>query len=486
MYYYLLKTVLSCLFIYPLVSSSNTFVSNFEAFASTGLGLCLGDCLYFEKGQYKCVINYEGNTVACSPTTTYTKRFRTAKNQICYSNCGAFNDESYQWCVVKSKGERSWDYCLRYVALIAKEVVRTDNQYMTCGYTTCGLHTFSYNWCGTIGTYWEYCDPSNKVLLINYKTSSYTDCATPCEKNSDGVAYCYDVNYEWTKCFLNPQFHRQLNDIHSAARQKYELGGTYTSSQGYKPCGAEYSKPKVGNVTVNHTTHSKFFAPLRIGYKTFDVKYHTSVQSVARFYSDNNPTVTLRETDFYSFNPADFTNPIVSYTVMPIPNHTMKRQLNIPLVINAIITLYTLRSNSPRGYDMKIYDYIQDLHCEFDNDNYDEPSFILAYNLGGPLETYNMFPQPKQFIIGDRNKWAALESDLRSYLALDENRFAEFTAVLYYETVNGALVHRPTGMAVRVRLYSNKILTDIHGNNIGFQQNTMENMFFTNDPHSTC
>lgn len=455
-----------------------SYMSSFEAYATAGRGLCLGDCLSVNghANLSKCVIDYKGNTISCIPTTVPTKHYRTINNEECYSNCGFFDDESYQWCVVKKNYGSTWDYCNRQLALVATETWLTDNKYMTCGYTTCGKHVYyTYNWCGTIGTYWEYCDPIRKALLIHYKTSDSTECASPCEKKSDDVAYCYDINYDWVQCYLNPQFNIQLNNIHVVMSEHFGAGGIYTLD-GYVQCGGKLRRVRqTGNYSLP-----------RIGRGTLDDTYHYSVQNVARFYRDNNPTVTVRQTN-NNLQITNDTNPILSYTVLPIPNYINQDQINLPLVVHALITSHTLNDHTPpTTFNNEINRYMAHMDFSYNHINFDDVAFILGFRLGGPVEKFNLFPQTWKYNRGDFSKYRKLEIDVETFLLSGPNRYAEYTAVVTYETVKGILIYRPTAIAIRIRLYSDNSLVNLNNERIAYKSNLFENMYFTNNPYKKC
>lgn len=478
---YLLPLTLTLTFLLS-GTAAQSFISSYEAHTQAGTGLCLGDCLYVND-QARCVVNYRGESAACVATDQLTKHYRTVNNEECYSNCGFFDGESYQWCVTRANGKFGWDYCNRRIALKAKVAIRTDNRYMTCDYTTCGKHTFSYNWCGTIGTYWEYCDPEEKVVLINYQTSEYTECATPCELTTDKTAYCYDTNYDWLRCYLNPLFHIQLNNVHVSVSSYSPAGGVF-SRRGYKSC--TFKRANDANAFSGDTSRKEatFFHPLRLQKDT----YSHSVQNVAKLYANNNPTVTVRAAERRRDFDFSVIEPVVSYTLLPIPNPTAQRQLNLPLVVNAIITNYTLQTDKhePRNFSPETERHMDDMHGNYDHVNFDEPAFILGFKLGGSTELYNIFPQPWQYNRGEQNRWRSLNSAIEVFLINGEERYAEFTAVLTYAMLDAKLVHRPTMIAVRVRFYENHLLVDAAGQSISFEENPMENMYFSNNPRVYC
>nr|AXS01153.1 ORF133 [Spodoptera frugiperda granulovirus] len=470
MRYNIVNIMYALLFLVSLVTSL-TYLSSYEAYINDGRGLCLGDCV-----RSRCVYKYNGALAPCTFTDNKpTYRFRTIDNEMCYSNCGFFNHESYQWCVVTVSNGYSWNYCNRYTALKAVETVRTDNSYMTCGYTTCGKHKrFSYNWCGTIGTYWEYCKPDNKALLIEYPTALYTKCASPCEiKSSDNVAYCYDENYTWTKCFLNPNFDYELQNLQVVLASQYKGGGTFTI-HGYKTCDTF----KLIRIPVHTTKRPRFkFYPYPgapSGILRASRHYEFDVQHVANFYSDRNPTVTLQpHINFESYNfTSNITSPIVSYTVLPVPNYMYADQINLPLVVRAIVTRQTLREHTavPRPFTEPVTRHIQHMHS---NHSTDEPGFVVDYSLGGPIAPFNMFPLAWKH----RSKRLSLESMISTFLKHDAELHVKLTAVLLYRMGDdNKLVHRPTAIMMRVRLYDQDQLVNVFGDRIRDVDNSMEKM----------
>ncbi|AQQ80404.1 ORF137 [Betabaculovirus altermyunipunctae] len=427
-----------------LVACDETFMSTYEAFLLDGRGLCLGDCV-----AYKCVYKYNLAVAPCVVNTTIPARhYRTANNQQCLSNCGYFDGTSYQWCVLRSK---SWDYCTRNIALTAVETVRTDNSYMTCGYTTCGHHNrFAYNWCGTIGTYWEYCDPDNTILLIDYPTYLRTECASPCElRGNDNVAYCYDTNYDWTRCYLNPDFRQELNRVAVALKNGYARGGNFTR-HGYKKLDLY-----------------KVYAHRQSNPSEWDV------ERVTNLYVDNNPSVVLKPN--VSFHDPkvthNSTDPIHSYTLNPVPNHMYADQINLPLVVFALITKRTLRdTRAPRPFAAKINRHFQHMHGD---QSADELGFIVDYTLGGPIARYNMFPESWR----QRTKRLMLRNAIVAFLSNDANVHVKVTAVMVYLR---AEQRRPTAVMMRVRFFDGGRLVNKFGERIRPAENSMENMYFDN------
>ncbi|AOW41491.1 hypothetical protein D1Q00_gp153 [Trichoplusia ni granulovirus LBIV-12] len=471
---------------------AQNYLSTYQALLDGRSGYCLGDCV-----NSQCVIKFNSALAKCTySNSSSTPQYRTIHNHYCYSNCGYFDGQEYQWCVTSEEDNSfSWDYCSRKVANKAVETVQTDNEYMTCGYTTCSKHNkYSYNWCGTIGTYWEYCNPSNKVLLIDYITSIQTECASPCEKrSSDDAAYCYDVNYSWHMCYLNPNFDYELDNLHQGLAQFYNTGGTFTRN-GYKLC----SNLKI--VTIKEDTRLKpRFKIYPIDYGRFTrqalfkqtphgggVTLHNSfdVEHVAQFYADHNPTVTVQDINLDTFNVSHhtLTNPIVSYTVLPIPNYMYAEQVNLPLVVNAIITTSTLPKNKmvDRPFDSSLVRHLQHMH---NNHTTDEGDFIISYALGGPVEKYNVIPQAWKH----KNKRLSLTNTIENFLSHSGlNLHVRITAVVVYKMDRHQLVHRPTAVMMRVRLMDEGRLVNVFGERIRPSENSMENMYFSNDPELVC
>ena len=469
--------------IFVIQADAQNFASTYQALLDGQNGFCLGDCV-----NSQCVIKYNNALAKCVWTnSSTTPQYRTIHNEYCYSNCGYFDGQDYQWCVTSEEdGSYSWDYCTRKVADKAVETVRTDNEYMSCGYTTCSKHnSYSYNWCGTIGTYWEYCNPDNKVLLIDYITIDQTECASPCEKrSSDNVAYCYDVNYSWNKCYLNPNFDYELHNLYASLLNVYNDGGTFTRN-GYKTC----SSLKIINIP-NRPPPPRFRIYPRETKRRHGggVTYHTrfDVEHVAQFYADHNPTVTVLNlnTDTFNVSKYNFTNPIVSYTVLPVPNYMYADQINLPLVVNAIVTTNTIRKYKmvQRPFDNTIKRHLQHMH---NNHSTDEGDFIISYALGGPIATYNVFPQAWKH----KNKRLSLTDTIESFLSHSYtglNLHVKITAVLLYKMDGPRLVNRPTGIMMRVRLMDEGRLVNVFGERIRPAENSMENMYFSNDPDMAC
>jgi hypothetical protein len=487
----MVSIVISTLNLFFLLTDGYMFVSNFEAYAISGGGLCLGDCVQITNytDKYACIINYKGTTVPCRPTNTPTKHYRTINNKLCYSNCGYFDGESYEWCVVKTDQSNSWDYCTSKMGLEAVETVRTDNKYMTCGYTTCSKHNFyTYDWCGTIGTYWEYCNPINKVLLIKYLTYGNTICASPCETNSSDQAFCYDIYYNWQACYLNPKFYVQAHNVYLTLSEHYGLGGVYTLD-GYRGCIGKLYRIQNDESPSNNTLYLQYYQSPRLISFSKDSQLMTDIRKVAQYYTDNNPTVALRDKDWRYFAPVltNNINPVIAYTVLPIVNMIGMQQLNLPLAIYAVITNYTRQTSMvPKSFNNDINRYLAQMDFNYGHVNYDDPGFVIGHKLGGQPEKYNMFPQTWKYNRGDKNKYRRLEDDVDTFLITGTQRYVDYIAVLLYHNNYAVFLHRPIAIGISVRLYDNDYLVDFQGNRITNTENVLENMYFSNDPLAKC
>jgi len=207
---------------------------------------------------------------------------------------------------------------------------------------------------------------------------------------------------------------------------------------------------------------------------------------VAQFYADHNPTVTVQDLNIDTFNVSrhNLTNPIISYTVLPIPNYMYAEQVNLPLVVNAIITAGTIRKNKmvDRPFDNTIVRQLQHMH---QNHTTDEGDFIISYALGGPVAKHNIIPQAWKH----KNKRLTLTDTIENFLSntlSGLNLHVKITAVLIYKMNRQQLVHRPTAMMMRVRLMDEGRLVNVFGERIRPIENSMENMYFSNDPELVC
>ncbi|CCU56343.1 unknown similar to AMEV109 [Mythimna separata entomopoxvirus 'L'] len=446
-------------FNYILFTNSYSYLSTFEAYIIGGNNLCMGNCLPTSIGEKRCVNSYNGHELECKTTSIVTKKYRTITNVPCFSNCGYFEGELYQWCMIRN-GD-SWDYCNRLIATKGVISYRTNNKYISCT-DECGKHGENYNWCNTIKKNWDYCDPEKKIILFNFRTENNKICVSPCEIYTDGKAYCYDDDFEWKKCYLNPEYKTSLNIINSNTKNNNKPG-EYTKN-GYKICDTKVKRD------LSFTLSS------------------LNVESIAREYEDNNPTVIVRDLDPANII-TDDRDPTLSYTVLPTYSYFGNDQINLPLVVRAIITNSTLRNAGEREtFNSEIHRHFNNMNPNLNHVNYDERGHIIGSRLGGPTETYNIFPQSWRHNHGRLSRWQYMESDLDNFIRGHSNRYAEYTAILSYETdSNGILNFRPTAIGLRVRLYDNGNLVNMHGNPISsYSANTLENMYFTNDPDYSC
>ncbi|CCU56352.1 unknown similar to AMEV109 [Mythimna separata entomopoxvirus 'L'] len=448
MYLYYILLILNTI---VSIKCTDYYSSTIEAYMYRDNSLCMGECL-LNNNEYSCVYNWNGYKQKCHNSSSITKKYKTIDNEICNSNCGNFDDEYYEWCITVYN---NWNYCNRLISTSGIETYRTYNKYINC-FNRCGKWGERYYWCYTFKNEWEYCYPDKKIILFDYVTDDAEICSTPCEIYSHNKAYCYDKNKNWKSCYLNPEYKQELDRIHHLLQNNLYFGSY--SENGYKLCN--YLDRRAVN---------------------FDKD--VNIESIATLYETNNPKVTLRILDRDNII-TDNNNPILSYTVMPIPNNSGDDQLNIPLVIRACITSYTLLNRGERKvFNSEIHDYFQRMN----NLDRDERGHILASQLGGPMEAYNIIPQAWTFNRGRGSEWRYLERRLDTFLRRNYNRYAEYTAILSY-TVNpdNILVNRPTAVGLRIRLYIDGILSDIDENPITIETNSMENMYFTNDPNYIC
>lgn len=432
------------------------YLSTIEAYANYDNSLCLSDCL-LKNNEYSCVYTWHGSQQKCHNVSSTTKKYKTISNVICDSNCGNFQHEYYQWCVT-GNNNNNWDYCNRVIATKGVEVFITDNKYVTC-VDKCEKRGEDYYWCHTLKNNWEYCYPNKKKILFDYRTDDNKTCHTPCETLANNRAYCYDEDKSWKSCYLNPEYKQELDRIHHLLH--YNLYPGFYNENGYKLCN-------------------------RLNRRAVNFEKDANIESIALIYEANNPTVTLRTSDPSNIITED-TNPVLSYTVMPTDS-VGDDQLNIPLVIRARITSYTLLNPGERkDFTPDIHKYFQRMGPLSGSSHRDERGHILASQLGGPMEAYNIFPQSWVFNRGRGSDWRYLERQLNTFLRGHLNRYAEYTAILSY-TVDGNnnLINRPTAVGIRIRLYIDGILSDITGDRITIETNEMENMYFTNDPDYVC
>ncbi|CCU56482.1 unknown similar to AMEV109 [Mythimna separata entomopoxvirus 'L'] len=150
---------------------------------------------------------------------------------------------------------------------------------------------------------------------------------------------------------------------------------------------------------------------------------------------------------------------------MPITSNFGNYRLNIPLVIRALITSNTLLNPGDRkDFTTEIHNYFEKMGPLYGS-NRDERGHILASQLGGPMESYNIFPQSWIFNRGRGSAWRYLERQLNTFLRCDLNRYAEYTAILSYAVdANNNLINRPTAVGIRIRLYIDGILSNINRN----------------------
>lgn len=204
----------------------------------------------------------------------------------------------------------------------------------------------------------------------------------------------------------------------------------------------------------------------------------------------NNPTVVLRHADPKNMITAD-RNPILSYTLLLTTSYFADdtNPLDLPLVVRALITNNTLPPRGQRdAFTNRVDANYNGMDRNLQHVNYDERSHILGSRLGGPMETFNVFPQSWRMNRGRNSMWYGLGVELDQFLRNHADRYALFTAVLSYATDdNHVLVHRPTAIMLRVQAFANGRMVHLDGTPItSIRPNTMENMYFSNDPNHSC
>uniref|UniRef100_A0A2A4JHT9 Type VII secretion system protein EssD-like domain-containing protein n=1 Tax=Heliothis virescens TaxID=7102 RepID=A0A2A4JHT9_HELVI len=456
----LLKQVSILIVLYSLETvTSWTFESTMEAYTAYvhNPGICLGNCIYSV-----CTYDWHAHETECIKTSISTKKYRTLDNELCTSNCGNFDGKSYQWCAI---GTNYWGYCSRLIARTATESYRTHSEYISCS-DECATRGYNYYWCHAVVGKWQHCYPEKKILVFNYRTKDYKECKTPCEiyKKKD-LPYCYDSSGTWQQCFLNPAYQNTINEIDENLRRFCKPGGFF--EEGYRLCHLKTKR------TITE----------------FDLTCTLDVDAVASRHEDNNPTVSARP--WSSLHPiTNDANPIYSYTVFPVTRAFGENQLNLPLVVRAVITTNTLLPVGARrpGFTSEVTRYYRDMDIITGTSNNDERGHIIASRLGGPMETYNIFPQSWRHNRGSGSKWFRMEANLDTFIRGHDDRHAEFTAVLSYSTdPNNNIVTRPTAVGVRIRLYIGGVLSDFDGNRLSSTtENPYENMYFSNDPDVPC
>ena len=307
----------------------------------------------------------------------------------------------------------------------------------------------------------------------------------------DDEPYCYDVYYSWTKCYLNPTFYTQAQNVYATLDDYYGSGGIYTI-EGYKGCKGKLYR--IQNDQENNSTtavYVQYYKSPRLKSIANESNVSlTSIRQVAQYYTDNNPTVALRDNNWQSFAPTlrNDTNPVIAYTVLPIVNMIGMQQLNLPLVVYAVITNYTTQNTlTPTVFNNNINRYLAQMDFNYGHVNYDDPGYIIGHRLGGPTEKYNMFPQTWKYNRGDKNKYRRLENDIETFLITGSQRYVDYVAVILYHSTRGVFLHRPIAVGVSVRLYdTDNYLVNLQGDRITITDNKLEDMYFVNDPMAKC
>lgn len=463
-------------------STAWTFLSTYESFATDDYSTpythrCIGNCVQ-RWGTNMCTMTWTGDQTTCiqkQTEETRTLRYRTQYNKACKSSCDDFGGYGYQWCALS---DTDWGKCSRNIALKANRTHESSNQYTTC-VDECAKRDYKYYWCNVANNKWDYCDPDAITHTFDYPTEDGSVCASRCKLyNSDEQPFCYTVEGNWERCFLNPTYDDILNEISINLHEQCPFGEYDQNMTGYTIYG----------LLPSHHPRKRAADDANENELYFDCD--ADVQFVANRHRANNPTVTIRYMDPQDIITRD-RNPILSYTVLPTLTYFSGQipRIDLPLVVEALITTHTLapigeRDRFPNRVDRNYNGMDRNLY----HLNYDERGHILASRLGGPMETFNVFPQPWETNRGSNSMWFGLEEDLDRFIRGHDDRYALFTAVLSYATDDDhVLVHRPNAIMLRVRAYANGQMVHIDKDNFGKKvtkkrPNKMENMYFSNHP----
>lgn len=366
-----------------------SFYSSIEAvLLNDRTQLCIGDC-YERNGQHLCASTWSGSEDRCVSIFNKTKHFRTETNNKCISNCANFENYGHEWCAVSRS---KWGRCSRRLALVATRTHATQNKFKTCADNCEKKGGTSYTWCRVHDGNWEYCSPDDMTHSFDYPTYSGSQCVTRCQlyKENNGDPYCYNSDNTWEQCFLNPTYVEELGRI-AINLERHCPMYQYESQNNLQLC----KKRRFRRELYNATTRIKR-APDDETENELYFNCDADVGVVALLHRSNNPTVTLRTFD--ATNPITMdTNPILSYTVLPTISYFSDPPIDVdlPLVLDALLTHYTLAPAGVRdAFTTRVNNNYNGVDRNLQSSNYDERGHILASRLGGPMETFNIFPQP--------------------------------------------------------------------------------------------
>ncbi|XP_073952745.1 uncharacterized protein [Choristoneura fumiferana] len=429
--------------IHGIIGTENSLYHNTHSSTRTNGFACFGDCI-----NNQCVYDWAGHTDTCHESPVVAPVYKTIKNKDCYSNCGRYNYEPFNWCATLEDSSIKWEKCTRYEANTATRQIQTNNYLYTCK-DDCAKRGSSYHWCNTYNS-WEKCDPENWILVFNYPTEKFNDvCATPCVLYS-GERKCYDLKEKWVSCYLNPDKSLILfqfgQNIFKAIKYYGEL-----SESSYEVCS------------------DSSFGSKRKRAINSQWPFITSVRDLVAELESGFPTIFLHDG-----------GAVQSYTVLPIPNPGMDDTI-IPLAIRAVITQAHLRPPGTRGNIpsavtrniARMNPYVNRL-----DGNNDERGHLLASAIGGAMEPYNFIPQPMSFNRGRGSRWYFLERLIARFLRAVPGRYVEWQMALNYDVYSDR-PYRPISINLNVRMYEpDGSMNDTSG--------VYENMFFSNNPLWAC
>ncbi|ABF70538.1 hypothetical protein [Trichoplusia ni ascovirus 2c] len=382
------------------------------------------------------------------------KVFRTNTNKYCLEKCS----DTVRYCVT-TDGE--WDYCSDKSPDSIVRRGRSRDIYSPCK-ETCRTGT-NPPWCYTVNDSWDYCYPEETVYITNNMAARTHTCKTPC-RLYNGAYYCYDEGTRWTLCYPMHNYDSILNDI----TNKFNSYGDY-DKYGFRSCAKCY--------TGSQNYYNTFFQE----------KIPIDVESVLNIYENKFPKEVIRSFDDDIQKNISHDNPVLVYTMYPIPGEFGKTPIFLPLSVRAIVRWQNVIDASKGDYYTVIDDESLLQYKQLSPHIEDEVGYLIPPTLKGPKKIYNMFPRYVRHRLGDSfNTWQQLEDDIISFLRDNrESGYVVYFAVLSYNLMEST---RPHSVGLTIKLYNNDHeLCDNRSIPLSESEwNPFLNMYFNNRVKNNC
>jgi len=343
-------------------------------------------------------------------------------------------------------------------------------------------------WCDADGLSWTYCFTKNQ-----YRTMKDELCITDCLLGANGRGYCYtDSSRNWNYCsqkdgytiygdkcateckysprvtFFTCKIQKDNFKLKYACSPSSKKRTVFSSNiQGCKSrCGKFRNTKYDWCYTEKSWKYCDRFAELKeklsqkqcliYNKKNYRGKRGLNddrLNDIEEFLANLVRTQQCKETILQG----DAAHPTVNYiSVQPptLPNHNDRY---IPVRMRARITAAHLTTRT--AIPSSITSVMRDMDALSD----DERGHILAASFGGPNDELNFVPQSSGLNrrASSTSHWYTFETEIREFLRSRPSAYVDYTVHIIYGDLNTN--RRPVGFFVRIRMYSEGVLSTDSG-----------------------